>query len=44
VFNRYKTNNALIISEDAKVGASKARALIAHANSLMCPRVKFHLN
>jgi len=50
VFNGCKINIVLTISKDAKIGvkgartAIMARALVAHVNSPMRPKVKFRPN
>jgi hypothetical protein len=38
MFDRCKVNYVLIAFKDAKVGARKARTLVAHENSPMCPK------
>ncbi len=39
-----KTNSALIIFKHAKIGVRGAKTLIAHTNSLVFFRVKFHVD
>jgi hypothetical protein len=38
VFNGCKNNNTLIISKDVRAKARRAKALVAHTNSLAHPR------
>jgi hypothetical protein len=44
VSDKCKISNTLTISKDTKVGAKGTRAMVAHTNSLVCPRAKFRPN